>query len=608
MPFGYHGRWLEVDLQTASAQEHELSKEVLCQYIGGVGLGVWLMLQLEAWRWAALEPEAPLALVFSPLVSSPLTTSAKFAVVGRSPLTNRINDSLASSTFALVGKQTGYDALVLRGAARELSLVVVEPQGVQVIPVPELAGCSCEQTQAEVRRRLGPEFAVLAVGPAGERGIAFATLSHQGRHAGRGGSGAVLGAKGVKALAVRGQQRVRWARPKVLTQLARKLAQLAQGPQTAKYRQLGTLANMAVFNRLGLLPAENFQKGSSPAATALSVEQLQPQTLQVRESCQVCNIGCDHRYTLQEDQPGVRLEYESAYALGPLCGISDPQTVLWAARFCDHWGLDTISTGATVAFAMECVQRGWLKEPWLQFGRPEALRRALELMVRRQGVGELLALGTRAMAEQLGPEALAIAPQVKGLELPGYELRRLPAAALAMAVATRGADHNRTSAYEVDFSPQPPENDNELVQRLIWHEDRAAVMDSLILCKFLRGVFEDFFASASEMLWATTGWHFTAGGLHQVARRIITARKLFNILCGWQPQEDTLPERFFTQGTSTAGPLSRQRFERLKRLYYLQRGWTPEGWIPWQQLEHLGLAQFGLLCTQEAETSEPLGS
>ncbi len=597
MPYAYHGRWLHVRLHPLEATPCRLPEQALRRFVGGVGLGTWLLLHLEAWQYEALEPEAPLALVFSPLVGSPLTTSAKFAVVSRSPLTGRINDSLSSSYFALAGKRTGYDALVITGQAPELSVLVIDQAGVRLLPAEELTGLSCSETQRRLQGQLGPEYALAVVGPAGEALVPFATVSNEGRHAGRGGAGAVLGAKRLKAVAVAGARRVSWAHPEQMATLARQLAARSLGPETAKYRQLGTLANVSVFNRLEVLPARNFQESSFAGAQRLSVEGLRQQEHPLqRESCHACTIGCEHRYLLPGKEQSVRLEYESVFALGALCGVDDPQGVLRAAEACDQLGLDTISTGATVAFAMECVQRGWLHEPWLRFGSAEAVLRAIELVVKRQGVGRLLALGTRGMAEQLGPQALAIAPQVKGLELPGYDPRHLRATALGLAVNTRGADHNRSSTYEVDFSPQAQLPDPLLVQEAIAREDRAAILDSLILCKFLRGVFDDFYSEAAELLWSATGWAISAAELRTTARRIVAARKLFNIRCGWTPEEDTLPERLLVQAPSKqqrAASLDRSHFDSLRALYYQQRGWTPEGWIPLEQLQALQLADFG---------------
>ena len=219
----------------------------------------------------------------------------------------------------------------------------------------------------------------------------------------------------------------------------------------------------------------------------------------------------------------MRVEYESLFALGSLCGVSDADAVLRASQRCDELGLDTISAGGTIAFAMECVERGWLDEPWLTFGSGDALLRAIDLIGRREGIGDLLAEGSRRAAQAIGHDSIAFAPQVKGLEIPGYEPRALQTMALGFAVGARGADHNRSGAYEVDFSDKVDRRHVTLdaVRHAIETEDKAALMDSLIICKFLRGVFEDFYAEAAEMLRSVTGWDVTADELRETAGRIV---------------------------------------------------------------------------------------
>jgi len=582
-PPGYHGRYLRVDLTTGAAEPVPLDAVTLRQYLGGSGLGTALLLREHAATADPLSPEAALAFVFSPLVGSPLTTSAKFAVVSKSPLTERINDSLASSGFALAGKRTGYDAIVLVGRVERPSIVVIDDGRVRLEPAGDLWGLTNRQTQDRLRERLGPDCQSATIGPAGERLVRYATISHDGRHAGRGGSGAVLGAKHVKAVAVRGSQRTTWAEPAALVELARSLSEKSFGPATAKYRELGTASNLLAFNRLNVLPTRNFQQGSFAGAAAISPEELGAARERTRASCAACTIGCEHLYGTKSGG-SVRLEYENLFALGSLCGIADGDVVLEACRRCDELGLDTISAGGTIAFAMECAERGYLAEPWLRFGDGAALLRALDLIARGDGVGRLLADGSRRMAHAIGHDTIAFAPQVKGLEIPGYDPRGLQTMALGFAVGSRGADHNRSGAYEVDFSEAVDRRNvgPEAVALAIETEDKAAVMDSLILCKFLRGVFADFFAEAAGMLRLVTGWDVTADELRETARRIVAAKKRFNILAGWTPEEDTLPERLLRQPLpdDPQAQLSAERLQALVRAYNAARGWTSEGWLP----------------------------
>jgi aldehyde:ferredoxin oxidoreductase len=575
MSFGNHGNYLRIDASTGRAERVPLSDTVLRQYLGGSGLGARLLLDEGGATADPLSPAAPLIFAFSPLVGSPLTTSAKFAVVSKSPLTDRFNDSLASSGFAIAGKRSGCDAIVIVGRAPDWSVLVIDDGDVRLEPADDLLGDSCPVAEEKLRARLGTDYRIASIGPAGERAVRYATISHDGRHAGRGGSGAVLGSKRIKAIAVRGTTYCEWARPRELTDLSRDLSKRSFGPATAKYRELGTATNLLTFNRFGTLPTRNFQTGTFEEAPSISPEQLRVEHTRTRASCVACTIGCEHIYSLGNGK--VRLEYESLFALGSLCGVSDGDAVLRASQRCDELGLDTISTGGSIAFAMECVERGLLDEPWLQFGSGDAVFKAIDLIGQREGIGAILAEGSRKAAQIIGQGSIAFAPQVKGLEIPGYEPRALQTLALGFAVGARGADHNRSGAYDVDFSDKVDRRNATLdsVRHAIDTEDRAALMDSLILCKFLRGVFVDFQSEAAGMLQAVTGWDVTADELRDTARRIVATKREVNLLAGWTQEEDTLPERFLDAPlpNDPAATLTRERLYELVIEYHRQRGW-----------------------------------
>jgi aldehyde:ferredoxin oxidoreductase len=575
MPFGHHGNYLRIDVSSGRAERVPLSDTVLRQYLGGSGLGARLLLDEGGATADSLSPEAPIIFAFSPLVGSPLTTSAKFAVVSKSPLTERFNDSLASSGFAIVGKRTGSDAILIVGRAADWSVLVIDDGDVRLEPADDVLGDPCQVAEEKLRARFGADYRIASIGPAGERAVRYATISHDGRHAGRGGSGAVLGSKRIKAIAVRGTKYCEWAHPRALTELSRDLSKRSFGPATAKYRELGTATNLLTFNRFGTLPTRNFQTGTFDEAPGISPEQLRLEHGRTRASCVACTIGCEHIYSLGNSK--VRLEYESLFALGSLCGVSDGTAVLRASQRCDELGIDTISTGGSIAFAMECVERGLLDEPWLTFGSGDAVFKAIELIGQREGIGAILAEGSRRAAQIIGQDSIAFAPQVKGLEIPGYEPRALQTMALGFAVGARGADHNRSGAYDVDFSDKVDRRNATLdsVRHAIDTEDRAALMDSLILCKFLRGVFTDFQAETAVMLHAVTGWDVTADELRDTARRIISAKRQVNLLAGWTRDEDTLPERFLDTPlpNDPAATLTRERLHELVAEYHRQRGW-----------------------------------
>ena len=594
---GYHAQYLHVDLAQGTGTFLPLATDVLRRFVGGSGLGTWLLLRHGEPTADPFSPTAPIIFALSPLVGSPLTTSAKFAVVSQSPLTHRINDSLVSSGFAIAAKKCGCDAIVVRGRAPEPSVLIIDDGVVRLEPARGLWGQTCGAAEQELHARFGKDFSAAVIGPAGERLVRFATVSHAGRHAGRGGSGAVLGSKNLKAILVRGTQRCTWAHPQQLVACARQLSARSLGPATAKYRELGTATNLLVFNRLHALPTRNFQQGSFPGVERLAPENLVETRRKTRASCVACTIGCEHLYGVKPDSQDpsqtVRVEYENLFALGSLCGVSDPEAVLTASKKCDELGLDTISAGGTIAFAMECVERGLLDAPWLKFGSGRALLQALDLIAARTGLGEMLSQGSRQLAETLGPQAMVFAPHVKGLEIPGYEPRAMQTLALGLAVGTRGADHNRSGAAEVDFSERADRRHltTDAAALAVESEDRSAMLDSLILCRFLRNALDDFYGQSAEMLQWVTGWDVTAAELRQTARRIVTSKKLYNIRAGWTPTEDRLPDRFLQQALPD-DPQARLTYDQLQaaiQAYNRARGWTDEGLLTDQLLQELDL-------------------
>jgi aldehyde:ferredoxin oxidoreductase len=594
-PGGYFGKALLVDLSTGSGQTSTIEDSVLRSYIGGAGLGTWLMHTHCPAGVDPLAAEAPLMFVFSPLVGTPLTTSAKFAVVAKSPLTDRLTDALASSHFAIAGKLTGHDAIILNGACEEPSVVFIDRDAqVRTEPAGDLWGLPAAEAEARLRERHGPAWRVAAIGPAGERGVRYATISHDGRHAGRGGLGAVMGSKLCKAILVRAGTKVASAEPAGVLAAAKQLRERSFGAATAKYRELGTMANLLAFNAISTLPTRNFSAARFEEAPALGAEEIAELRQVARNSCASCSIGCEHIYRGPNGKK-TRMEYENVFALGPLCGVSDADAVIAASSRCDELGLDTISTGGTIAWAMECVEKGLIDAPWLRFGDAEALLRAIEEIGAREGLGDLLALGSRAASQTVGQNSDKFAAHVKGLELPGYEPRTLQAMALGLAVNARGADHNRSGAYEADLSGAHDRlaGGEPHVAGAIETENRAAVMDSLILCKFLRGVFEDPFPEWAKLLDMVTGWDVDADELAATARRIVLAKRLFNLREGWTRAEDWLPDRFLSEslelGSGRTASLTPERLEAMISSYYRGRGLEESGALTPETVSELEL-------------------
>ncbi|HVK18476.1 MAG TPA: aldehyde ferredoxin oxidoreductase N-terminal domain-containing protein, partial [Fimbriiglobus sp.] len=295
--FGYHGRYLRIELPTGRADAVPLSEGVLRRFVGGVGLAAYLLHRECPAGVDPLAPEAPLVVAFSPLVGTPLTTSAKFAVAAKSPLTGRFNDALSSSHFAIHGKQTGFDVLVIVGRCDEPAVLRIDDDKVRLEPAADVWGRTLPETTEQLTKHYSG-FTFGAIGPAGEKLVRFATVSFDGRHAGRGGLGAVMGSKLLKAVGVRGTQRTPVADPAGVVAAARDLSKRSFGPATAKYRELGTVANLLAFNRLNALPTRNFQQGQFEEAAAISGEALNAAHRVAKKSCAACTIGCEHIYAL----------------------------------------------------------------------------------------------------------------------------------------------------------------------------------------------------------------------------------------------------------------------------------------------------------------------
>ena len=601
--FGYHRKILIVDLTNRQSWSEPLDESVLRRFIGGIGLGTYLLYRHCPPGIDPLEASNPLIFVTSPLVGSRLTTSSKFAVVTKSPLTGFIGDSLSSSFMATELKKTGCDALVVTGRADSPTLLHINEGEVEYLDATDLLGLTTSETERAVKDRLGQRTRVACIGPAGERLVRFASISNDGgRHAGRTGPGTVMGSKNLKAIAVRGTNSVPVHAPEALNGIGRDLTRRSLGPATEKYRTLGTMANVSVFNRLGTLPTRNFQQSTFDEAEQLSGEELHQTHFVKNAHCANCTIGCEKILVTDDEQPQARgrLEYESGFALGPLVGVSNSNAVIRASRYCDEAGMDTISSGATVAWAMECFDRGVLTLEDtdgvdLRFGDEQALMACLQSIAERRGIGDLLADGSYKASQAIGHGSADWAMHVKGLEMPGYEPRSLKTMALGLAVSTRGACHNRSSAYEADFSSRVDrlKSDDRRGDITAAGEDYSAVLDSLIWCKFLRKAFDDLYAESATIYEHVTGWSMTAADLEQAGERINNLKKMFNIREGWSREDDTLPTRVLTEklptGMVQGVGLTEDELQLMIQSYYTARGWTEDGLIPEEKLRELNL-------------------
>jgi len=601
--YGYHGKALVVDLSSGAHRWDNIPEQVLRSFIGGIGLGTYLLYKYCPAGADPLGPDNPLIFAASPLVGSRLTTSSKFAVMTKSPLTGFIGDSLSSSFLATELKKSCGDALIIVGQAETPTLLFIEDGVPQFLDAAGLMGLGTFDTEQAVKERLGRQTRVASIGPAGENLVRYASIANDGgRQAGRCGPGAVMGSKNLKALALQGSQTVDVAMPDATHQYSLDLSKRSLGAATEKYRELGTMANVSAFNRLGTLPTRNFRESTFEGAEKVSGEHLHQEHLAKNASCANCTIGCEKILVTSDKgkKSKGRMEYESLFALGPLCGVDDPNTVIRAAAICDDLGMDTISAGVTIAWAMECFDKGLLSTNDtggidLSFGNGQAILDILELIGHRKDLGGLLAEGTKMAAERLGGGSSDWAMQVKGLEMPGYEPRSLKTMALGLAVTPRGACHNRSSAYEADFSERVDRLSVDESRGIIAaeSEDFEAVLDSLIWCKFLRKAFNDFYEESAQVYTMITGWDMSLDELKQAGERIHNLKKLFNIREGWSRRDDALPPRTLQEplptGVVAGVGLTQEELDYMIAGYYRARGWNDDGSVPDTKLAELGL-------------------
>jgi aldehyde:ferredoxin oxidoreductase len=533
-----------------------------------------------------------------------MPAGTKHGVASKSPLTGMIADSLSGSHFSGMIKHAGWDGIVIKGKALQWTVLFIDDNEVQFLDARRLLGMGTIETQQAVRRWLGDEnVRVSSIGPGGEHLVRYATIDSDGRQAGRCGNGTVMGAKNLKAIAVRGTQPITVADPAGVMEETLKLIQASQGPTTQKYRILGTPTNVLAMNKMGTLPTRNFSETVFEHAEMVSGEYLNEHFTRKAVGCSGCSIACEQWAEVREGKYKsaiAGLDYESLFALGPNCGIGTLPPIIHLAQRCDELGMDTMSTGVTVSWAMECYERGILSKEKcdgleLNWGNDEAAAALVEKIAVREGIGDLLAEGTKRASAKVGKGSEHFAMHSKGLELPGYDPRGMKTFAMGLAVGTRGACHNRSLAYEADvkgdvnrFAAEPGRG--KIAKE---KEEYAAVFDCLVLCKFLRNCFEDFWVDAPRIYTKVTGIPITTQELKDVGERVCNLKKAFNIREGWTKADDWMPGRVvgdpMPSGPGKGVYVKPEELRLMIDDYYQARGWTAEGLIPKAKLIALEL-------------------
>jgi len=586
------GKLLVVDLASGEITTQPLDMEMARLFIGGRGLGARLLWDLVGPEVEPLSPENVLIIATGPMTATGFQTSNRFSVTTKSPQTGTVLDANSGGTWGMRFKRAGYDALIVKGRAPHPVWLEITPDAITLKDASHLWGMTVPQASEALGQNKNKRN-VLCIGPAGENLVRFAAIMNDvSRSAARGGVGAVMGSKNLKAIVVEGDLRVEFEdkdRFRFIQYEATKM--LKANPITSQaLPEFGTPVMMNILNGLGALPTRNFQQTHFEHAEAISGEAITEQILIDNDACWACPIGCT-RVTQTSRAKGEGPEYESAWSFGAACGVADLETIAEANYLCNELGLDTISAGSTIACAMELSERGLLDSD-LRFGRAELLLETVEAIAYRRGLGDLLAEGSYRLAERCGVPELSMS--VKKLEMPAYDPRGMQGQGLLFATSNRGACHMRGNMLGLEALGVPKLIDRLQVQGkagyVILNQNGSSVQDSLVACKFANiAVADEYFARA---LTALTGITYPTGEMLRAGERIWTLERLYNLREGFTRADDTLPPRLLTEPATgnSAGEVS--HLEPMLDEYYRARGWTHEGVPRPEKLAELGLAEL----------------
>jgi len=590
---GWAGKVLDIDLTSGKTHSYPLDMAMARLFLGGRGLGTRLLWDLVGPEVDPLAVENVLIFTGGPLTATGYQTSNRFSVSTKSPLTGTVLDANSGGYWGMQFKKAGWDALIVRGRAEKPVWIEIKMDQVTLHDASHLWGKRVRETTALLGQNNNRRN-VLCIGPAGENLVRMAAIMNDGeRSLARGGPGAVMGSKNLKAIVVEGKARPEIAddeRFKFLLYESRKL--LRASPLTSQaLPEFGTSVVMNLVNAIGALPTHNFQRSQFEGAEEISGEALTERYLVKNAACWACPIGCT-RVSKTDKVEGEGPEYETTWAFGAACGIDDLAAIIEANAICNDLGIDTISAGSTIACAMELTERGYLDAD-LRFGRVDQLAPTLEDIGYRRGLGDELAEGSLRFASRYGHPELSMS--VKGLEMPAYDPRGMQGQGLLYATSNRGACHMRGNMLGLEVLGLPKLIDRFQVQGkssfVILHQNASAAIDSLVICKFTNmGVAEEYFA---RVLTAVTGLTFTTGDLIRVGERTWNLERLYNLREGFGKANDTLPPRLLEEPV-VDGPSKGwvNKLEPMLKEYYRARGWDENGVPKPAKLADLSLADL----------------
>lgn len=567
---------LKVDLASGKVERDVLEAESLQRFIGGRGLGAAVLAPYAVEGVDPLDGSVPLILATGPLTGAGIPSGDRFSLSTISPLTGTVMDTNSGGRLGRSLRRAGIDLVVVEGTSPSPAILVVDDGEVRLEPASDLWGCTVSETLTRLKERLSETAGMSVIGPAGENGVRYASImTERMRAMGRGGAGAVMGAKKLKAIVAMGRGKLAvHDRDRLKIVLEESNRWLRAHPVTSKaLPALGTPMLVRICTRAGIFPVRNFQSVAVGEDQAYTGEELARRFTVSSSGCTGCYIQCG-RVTEADGSRGEGPEYESLWALGPDLGIEDLRKIIPAAHLCNELGMDTISAGGTLACAMELAHLG-LRPSSMRFGDSGPILKVLEDIAYRRGQGDELAEGSRTVARNAGAEEYSM--QVKGMELPGYDPRGAQGQGLAYATSNRGGCHLRGGyliAREILGIPKKVQGTQVLGKggHVARAQDFGAVADSLSVCRFAT------FALAPEywsrMVNAVTGWQWGGEDLIRAGERIINLERILNLGMGVGPESDRLPTRFTSEPLpegACAGEVV--HLEDLLAEYYAHRDW-----------------------------------
>jgi aldehyde:ferredoxin oxidoreductase len=605
------GKILRVDLTKGRVEAEKLDENLAKKFIGGSGLATKILSDETGAETDPLGPENRLIFMTGPFAATPVITSGRHHMVTKSPLTGAYTESDTGGTWGPYLKRAGFDGIVVTGKASKPVYLWVADGKAEIRDASRFWGMDTYVLDEAIRKETHDEAVVASIGPAGEKGVRYASIMNDGkeaRAAGRGGTGAVMGSKNLKAVAVYGKMQVEIADPEGLRASLKEISPMV-AKNTEGMRKNGTAGGLATFEALGSLPLQNwkYQGRWEQGAAKIAGPAMTEKILTGNYFCERCVIGCGRRVKVDKGPfapvEGAGPEYESVAMLGSLCLVDDIEAIAKANEVCNRYGMDTISAGAAIAFAMEAYEKGILTkkdtgELELLWGRGDVMVKMVEKIGKREGLGQLLGEGVRIAAEKLGKNSVEFSIHVKGQEMPAHDPRCFNAGAVGYATINRGACHLGFSHVFERILSMPEIGVDQPLPRLETKgkgelaaktQNIMGLFDSLKVCKF--SMFGGL--KLTPILgWYTmvTGNPMTMEEFLKAGERIFNLKRMYNVGCGISRKDDTLPARFLTLKHEGEGlnpnlpPLGELLYD-----YYKFRGWNEDGIPTPEKLKELGL-------------------